>query len=438
MVHNRLLSAILWIPSGTFFAWITRRLVELKDLQLNVARIKPPNLGLLSALLVYLMQHVMTTPLPKHRFMNNILANVKFALVIGESGMFFLRGLDLETLKVDDVDSSDPEEVKSIYKVLKKAPSKRPVPKRLTLTERALSNEFPWGRAMSWTMIKFALEDSPTRFIREWTMDPSWEVDSQGQAASLFMTFTRDVWLTISEKFVSMNLVPKPTSLEEAMQAWSVEFVNKLLRDKVTFIASSCGLQGALPVFYKRDISFAQRRAMFFPTRETATDKKSVWSFLGTVEGAYLREYHHFVATSNSEAIAVCHQTLDTIFSHLQCLPSWESKSVAKYTGAIWASTFHKVIIVTNPGYYKVEQVRQEATETHQPTRPQAPARLVEARLELEHNGRVLNRRRRRNNKQEPTHSRKRKEVKEVSKELDKEASEEESSDAGGTDNDSS
>lgn len=111
---------------------------------------------------------------------------------------------------------------------------------------------------------------------------------------------------------------------------------------------------------------------------------------------------------------------------------------MAKYTGAIWASTFHKVIIVTNPGYYKVEQVRQEATETHQPTRPQAPARLVEARLELEHNGRVLNRRRRRNNKQEPTHSRKRKEVKEVSKELDKEASEEESSDAGGTDNDSS
>ena len=204
-----------------------------------MALVKPPNLGLVSSLLVHLMQHVMTTPRPKHNFMNEMLANVKFALVIGESGMFFLKGLNLETFTVEDVDSSDPTEVMSLYKCLKRAPSKRPMPNRMTLAESAVSNEFPWGSTMSWTMIKVALEGQPTRFVREWMMDPSWDLDSQGQAANLFINFTRDVWLTIGEQFVSHNLVPNPTSLNEAMQAWSVEAMNTLLQGKVTFMASS-------------------------------------------------------------------------------------------------------------------------------------------------------------------------------------------------------
>ena len=420
MVDDRLLGAILWIPSGTFFAWITRRLIELRNVQLKMALVKPPNLGLVSSLLVHLMQHVMTTPLPKHNFMNAILTNVKFALVIGESGMFFLRGLNLETLTVEDVDSSDPTEVMSTYKALKRAPSKRPRPKRMTLAESAVSNEFPWGSTMSWTMIKVALADQPTRFVREWTMDPSWDLDSQGRAASLFINFTRDVWLTIGEQFVPHNLVPNPTSLKEAMQAWSVEAMNTLLQGKVTFMASSYGLKGALPPFYKREVSFSKRRAMFFPPNTTAIDKKSAWGSLKQVEGAYLHSYYHFIAAGSSEAVANCHQTLDTIFSHLQCLPSWGPKSTAKYTGAIWASTFHKVIIVTNPEYYKVKHIRREATEAHLPTRPQASAKLVEARLELEHNGRIIGRRGRRNNKPATRHPRKRRGPSEV---LDKEMS---------------
>ena len=164
---------------------------------------------------------------------------------------------------------------------------------------------------------------------------------------------------------------------------------------------------------------------MFFQPNTTAIDKKSAWGSLKQVEGAYLHSYHHFIATSGAEAVANCHRTLDTIFSHLQCLPSWEPKSTAKYTGAIWTSTFHKVIIITNPKYYKVEHIRRETTATHLPTRPQASAKLVEARLELEHNGRIIGRRERRNNKPATRHPRKRRGPKEASEELDKEMSEE-------------
>jgi hypothetical protein len=371
----------------------------------------------------------MTTPPSKHNFMNEMLANVKFALVIGESGMFFLKGLNLETITVEDVDSSDPTEVISTYKGLKRAPSKRPVLKRMTLAESAVSHEFPWGPAVSWTMIKVALENEPTRFVRGWMMDP--DLDSQGQAARLFINFTRDVWLTIGEQFVSHSLVPNPTSLKEAMKAWSVESVNTLLRGKVMFMASSYGLKGALPPFNKREVSFSKRRPMFFPVNKTAMDERSAWGSLREVEGAYLHNYHCFIATSSSGAVANCHEILDTIFSHLQCLPSWAPKSPGKYAGAIWASTFHKVIMVTNPEFYKMQHIRREATDTHLPTRPQASAKLVEARLELEHNGRIIGHRRRRNNKPATKRAGKRRERKEISKGHNVETSDEEGFEEG-------
>lgn len=399
--------------------------MELKNLQLKMALVRPRNLGLLSWLLVHLMQHIMTTPLPKRTFMNETLANIKFALVIGESGMFFLKGLNLEALTVEDVDSSDPAEVIYMYKGLKKAPSRGPVPNRTTLAESILNHEFPWGSTMSWTMIKVALENQPSRFIRGWMMDPSWDLDSQGQAARLFIIFTRDVWLAIGEQFASLELLPDPTSLNEAMKAWSVESVNTLLQDKVTFMASPYGLIGAPPAIYKREVSFSKRRGMYFPPKDTIIDERSAWGGLKRVKGAYLHSYHLFIAASNPEGVADCHRTLDTIFSHLQSLPNWEIKSTAKqYTGPIWTSTSHKVIMVTNPEYYKVKGIRQEDRQHQQPTRPQASAKVVEARLELEHNGRIISGRRCQNKKPAPRRSAKHKAAQKPSGKDKKEAKE--------------
>lgn len=367
---------------------MSRRLTELKNVQLKIAISKPSNLGLLSWLLVFLMQHVMTTPIPTKSFMNDVLMDVNFAGVIGESGMFFLKGLDMETLTVDDIDPLDPPEVKFMYKSLK-ARHKHLVSKRLTPAENGVSSDFPWGRVMSWSMVKILLNDQPTTFVREWAMDINWNLNSEGFAAELFITFTHDVWLSISDSFVSQPLLPRPNTLTEAMQSWSVLSVITLLgENQVNFIPSTHGLKGQLPATLKREDSFAWRRASFFPSRNQPLDKRSAWFVLANTAGGYIHKYHNFTKRSSENTVADCHRMLDAIFSHVQCLPSFQPKSkTVLLSGPIWVSTNNKVVIITNSEYYRLERVQPVTGEIHKLKRIQASALTIEARLMLQNQG---------------------------------------------------
>ena len=374
------------MPSQTFFEWVSRRLTELKNVQLKVAIAKPSNLGLLSWLLVHLMQHVMTTPMTTKSFMNDVLMDVNFAGVIGESGMFFLKELNVEMLMVDGIDCMDPPEVTYLYKSLN-ARSKHLVSKRLTPAEKAVSSNFPWGRVMSWSMLKTLLSDHPTTFVRQWTMDPMWNLDPQGFAAELFITFTCDVWLSISDSYVSQPILPKPGTLMEAMSSWSVSSVATLLGEtRVLFLPSTHGLKGQLPATFKRETSFAKRRASFFPNPNQQIDKRSAWFVLANNAGGYIHKYHNFIARSSDNAMTQCHRILDAIFSHVQCLPSVQPKS-GLLSGPIWVSTNNKVIFITNSEYYRLERVQPVAGEINKLKRIQASARTLEARLRLRNQG---------------------------------------------------
>ena len=290
---------------------------------------------------------------------------------------------------MEAVASSDPPEVIQMFKSsLQRVPRPMGSNRRIP-AETTVSNEFPWGRVMSWTMLKDLLENHPTHFVREWTINPSWNLDSEGQATRLFINFTRDVWLSIAESFVSATLLPDPGTLNEAMYAWSLLSVRTLLgEDKVHFIPSTHALQGQLPPMLRRDASFAQRRAIFFPQKNQLLDSKSAWCVLALTKGGYIHRYHQFIANNSAQAVAKCHETLDSIFSHIQCLPSFQPKSTAtKLSGPIWICTNHKVVLITNSEHYRVERVKPVTTEIHRPTRSQASVAIVEARLKLEHQG---------------------------------------------------
>jgi hypothetical protein len=386
--HDRLLNAILWVPSQTFFQWVSRRLIELKNVQLKIAISKPPNLGLLSWLLVHLMQHVMTTPIPKKSFMTDVLMDVNFAGVIGHSGLFFLKELNLETLVVDGIEQLDPPQVVTLYKSLNAKP-KRAVEKRMAPAENAVSNDFPWGRIMSWSMLKTLLDDHPTTLVRGWSWDPHWELDFQGNAAELFIAFTNDVWLSISESLVSQALLPQPHTLIEAMESWSVFSINTLLGDRnVQFIPSTHGLKGRLPTTLRQGPSFTQRRASFFPSKEQPLDDKSVWGVFSNTHGAYIHRYHNFLENNANEVVDECHKNLDTIFSHIQCLPSFQPKSKGgKLCGPIWVSANNKVVVITNSKYYRLERVQPVVGEIHKVKRIQTTMATLEARLNLQNHG---------------------------------------------------
>lgn len=365
--------SILWIPSRIFFAWISRRLAELTGTLVNLASLRPLNHGLLASLILHLIRHIMVSPPVLHTYMNEMLRDIQFRSTIGAFGMFFLHDLDSDQLTLPEIPVEDTVELKALYKNALR-PNKSAVTKRYTVApDLRTSTQYPWGKAVSWTRLKSLLSEEPTAFIRHWKMNDAWGLELGGVAARHFVAFTRGIWLGVCDTFLAAPLLPYPYTLEEAMDAWSVSEVVRLLgTDRAMLLPSTWSLKGNLPKNLKRDVPFSASRKTFFPPRGSVNPKSH---FSVHARSGYIGDYYRLLDSENPESIQIFHDQLDSIFQHVQCLPSTQG------VGSIWGSNTGRVQFISNSDFYRIEAVDQGIRPEKKLTRPQTSLKMLEARV---------------------------------------------------------
>ena len=365
-----------------FFEFLHRRLVELQNVQITLAQLQPSNYGTMSAIILHLMRFIMVTPRISHKFLRQALQHLQFRTISDRFGMFFLHKLKIKEGLLEDILSEDTQEVRLTYaKALTKKKAQPAHPHKMD--DANDRKAYPWGPSPSWTRIQELLDTEPESFLRKWKPDSNWKEPNHQQCTDLFILFTRDLWLSLAEGFASLALLPKPKTLEEAMQSWTVPKIKQILGEHYCrFTACAHGLTGKLPPNLQNHTSFLSRRTTFFPDVLVEISGKSIWKPY-TQNHGYISKYHNYIKEWRDEEVMQLNEDLDMIFSHLQCLPPSTSHS-------IWTATRGKVIFVTNSTYYKVESVggtRQADDYNERPKRPQASIPQLKKRLHKEHSG---------------------------------------------------
>jgi hypothetical protein len=375
---------ILWVPSGIYFRWLVRRLAELQNIQLKLVWAKPPNYGLMSIIVTHLMRCVMVTPQVKHKFLSTALRDLNFKGVMVHFGMFFLHDLNIRSCVLKEVSGEDCADIISLHghalrkEINRPSKAKRP----LQLVGLDAHEEFPWGEEPSWPRIQQLLRTECCDFLRPWIMDP--EQQAEDFVQRLFITFTRDVWLSMSSHVVDERLLPHPISLEEAMHTWTAESVERVVsKDRCHFLPSAHGLDGKLPKNLQR-MSFADRRTIFFPDLNVNIPDRTIWKPY-TNKNAYLGLYHSRLVSWSEDQIVGLNSQLDGIFSNLQCLPL--SRPCNVNGSVIWSTSAGKVQFVTNSSFYRIARVGNQVSAHDLLKRAQASVTQLQTRISQAHGG---------------------------------------------------
>ena len=206
---------IMWVKSEVYQRFLCYHITLLKDLQIKLSRRRPANYGSLTSLIMHLIRLSVTTPQAKHGFLHDALADLKFGPIIERFGMFFLHDLDLDTCFVPEIDGEDGQEAKRLFKTTGKAAHHIP----MVSVPTALH---PLGCAPTWAQVVMTMDANPTQLIWGWVWDDSWA--SNRTAASLFIDFTVDMWLSLNPNPGLLQVDPPyPQTLEDAMKTWSAE-----------------------------------------------------------------------------------------------------------------------------------------------------------------------------------------------------------------------
>jgi hypothetical protein len=331
------------------------------------------------------MRHIMVTPRIKYTFLREALRDLRYASVMERFGIFFLHDLRVRdgVLFLKELPEEDSAEVVQLYGSSLKRPqvSKASQPHRLLQSHE--TDAYPWGPDPSWTRIQKLLETDPKNFLRKWELAEDWEDPEVFRAELLFIDFTTQLWLSISDHFASSGLLPQPATLKEAMKVWTIsEIINVLGADKCRFLPSSHGLKGNLPPNHSSHQSFSAYRRIFFPDLTVEIPDNSIWKPY-TRSGRYIETYRNYLKEWDEQSVDLLHHDLDRIFSELQWLPIGISHE-KKAKSSIWASTSGKVNCISNPKFYRIREVGKDGPHqrAHVFHRPQASKTILERRLD--------------------------------------------------------
>ena len=111
--------------------------------------------------------------------------------------------------------------------------------------------QFPIGNALSWEQIASTMASNPQLLMSEWVWDERW--NTRSTANCLFVQFTTDYFLTLSQDILRNSKPPKPKDLKGAMELWILRSLMTLLID-VSFMPSNHGLLRNVPG--RRNTSF--------------------------------------------------------------------------------------------------------------------------------------------------------------------------------------
>src|ERR1700684_507842 len=183
---------ILWVKSSVYLNFLTRRMQELKNLQVKLFKRPTSNYRTVTTLIMHLIRHTIITTKAAFKFLRDALVDINFRSIIGRHGMFFLHNLDLTTGKITDLPRYDSQEAEQ---VLKHAKMKR---QPVEQTENTCpTTHYPLGPAPAWSEVVANMSTQPELLIKEWMWDPTW--GQHCRASRLFTLMTADMWLTVSD-----------------------------------------------------------------------------------------------------------------------------------------------------------------------------------------------------------------------------------------------
>jgi hypothetical protein len=349
-MHDYLVSEpFICVKSDTFFRFTQRRMLELRNVQMHLSVRPPLNFGTITSLLMHLIRYVCHSPIPKAGYLRDALVDVQFGPVCERFGMFFLHGLDLEGYIVDCIVEEDSPECLVAMSRDQRKPKKISLP---AVENSEPTEQFPIGHAPTWKELAMAVQRDPRSMLRAWVWDPDWE--SNSDASRLFIHFTEQFWVTVhQQQLVSGRTTsrPKPKTLEEAMAVWTRPHLQQTL-NSCDFIARNSGLEGRFTG--KRHPGFVDLLVLFFPLEPDDINPKSAWYQF--FQFGYLKEYYDIVGDLSEDGLQDFRQKLMEIFGALQCLPKVTAVS-AKSAGKLWTRSRNGMEILTNPIFYKIEQI---------------------------------------------------------------------------------
>jgi len=371
---------ILPVKSDLYFGFQIRRMKELRNVQMHMAKYRPENYGTITSVLMHMTRHIAHSPEASTGYLKDALQELRFYTVMERFGTFFLHEMDLEHATVLQINEQDSEEcllAMSRFKSFRKIKEARPVEVAI-MADQEPTEQFPIGNAPTWEEISLAIAHRPMLLMWDWVWDEKWATRST--AGRLFLQFTIDYFLTLTTDALKVAEFPKPCDLKGAMEQWTMPSLMTVLKD-VSFKPSNHGLKGHMSG--RRNPSFKDLMSLFFPIPDPNMRKDSVWHpFLAK---GYLHEFHEMLHGMSEKESSSLLLALKKIFGRLQCLPSAVACS-RRACGRLWEQFDGGVRMLTNPIFYKIEMVgKAKRKGTARGKQVKASKAIIEARLDEEH-----------------------------------------------------
>lgn len=363
--------SILWLPSSVWFGFQTRRVKAIMDSQVQLSKTPRDNHGTITSILLHLLRLTVINPQYVHTFLRDNLRSLRLETTIGAFGMFFLHDLSLDPPDLPEIEDQDRPEVRKLMKLPKKSKQLQPVVVDSSLVH---SPDFPLGPSPTWQSVVHILATRPFSFLKPWSF-PTLELNQT--AKDLFIMFTNQIWFTLDTRYLRLGTGPHPTTFKEAMECWTLQRIQDVIED-VDVTASKAGIEGAGG---KAELTFVQRRQIFFPIEEEWTPGEgSVWFEL--YESGYLQALRLWLDHSPQDAAGLAN-SLDQIFKHLQCLPLSSRPQGRNARGVLWSMGSGMAIkVIINGTYYRMTKISRQHGST-QACRPRVKASRQDIMIRL-------------------------------------------------------
>lgn len=265
-------------------------------------------------------------------------------------GAFFLHDLDLKKMKLHGIPEEDSTDLIKTFKSPFEHAQKEKEPPSLKLSHQRASEDYPWGEMVSHSRLIELIKTVPDQFLKAPIHSP-YESLKHPDSSPLFMSFTHQIWLLLSDQFSTSVGIPQ--NLEDAMNIWTLKSIRKISGNISVFPTYDGLIQQQAKM--KPTDNFGNRRKIFFPPPDELHG--SPLQPFNDLNDYYLRTYYNILETQPQGQVDNLNHDLDLIFSTLQCLPASVCDGKKRI---IWKTHGGKLEFVTNALYYRVKGISSE------------------------------------------------------------------------------
>ena len=146
---------------------------EIQRTQIQLNRLNPSNLGILTGILNHMLRSIISTPIVYDFHVRESLALLKYRHVVEQANMFFLLELELDLQPcLNSVQESDDFRVLALMGLNAKAQHDRALALQQPTTQDGFDQtaRFPIGHNSTWTQLQKAITANPMLMLKEWSM----------------------------------------------------------------------------------------------------------------------------------------------------------------------------------------------------------------------------------------------------------------------------